>query len=178
MHVLETDRLFLREWSDDDTAYFIAMNQDSEVMRYFPALLSPADSMAFVKRIRDHFDEYGYTTYATVRKDTEQFIGFSGLLTVGYEAHFTPATEIGWRLGREHWGQGFATEAAMAVLRLGFERFELPEIVSLTAECNLPSRRVMEKIGMTRDPNEDFDHPKLDPGNPLRRHVLYRSHKS
>jgi len=178
MYVLETDRLFLREWSDDDTPYFIAMNQDPEVMRYFPSLISPADSIACVKRIRDHFDDYGYTAYATVRKDTEQFIGFVGLLTVGYEAHFTPATEIGWRLGREHWGQGFATEAAIAVLRLGFERFGLPEIVSFTAESNKPSRRVMEKIGMTHDPSEDFDHPKIDAGSPLRRHVLYRSRKS
>lgn len=174
MKQLETERLLLRTWRDSDLEPFIAMNQDSRVMRYFPGLMSEDESRALVVRIQEHFDVHGFSLYAVERKDTTQFIGFVGLLSVGFDAPFTPAIEIGWRLAYEHWGQGFATEAAKAVLNPGFEEFGLPEIVSFTAEINCPSRRVMKKIGMTHDPKDDFDHPKLDKNSSLRPHVLYR----
>jgi ribosomal-protein-alanine N-acetyltransferase len=105
--------------------------------------------------------------------DGPRFIGFVGLNEIHFQAHFTPAVEVGWRLAREHWGRGYATEAARAAVEFGFNELELPEIVAMTALKNAPSRRVMERLGMTTDPADDFDHPRVPPG-PLRRHALYR----
>jgi RimJ/RimL family protein N-acetyltransferase len=106
------------------------------------------------------------------------FIGFVGLSVPTFEAHFTPCVEIGWRLAQEHWGQGYATEAARAAIDFGFQKFELSEIVSFTVPDNLRSRAVMERIGMTRSPADDFDHPALPENHPLRRHVLYRKSRA
>ena len=128
----------------------------------------------FIDRVNKHFDKHGYSLYATVRKDIDEFIGFIGLLIADFEAPFTPATEIGWRLSSNHWGQGFATEGAKAVLDYAFRGLAIPEIVSCTAFGNLKSIRVMQKIGLQHNENDDFEHPKLDDASPLKRHVLYR----
>lgn len=129
---------------------------------------------AIVGRVRAHFDTHGYGWWAAELKETHAFIGFIGLSHIPFEAHFTPAVEVGWRLASAYWGQGYATEGARASLEAAFTELGLSEIVSITAPANLRSRRVMERIGMSRDPAEDFDHPRLSEGDPLRRHVLYR----
>lgn len=172
--MLETPRLTLRRWRDADRAPFAALNADPEVMRYFPSTLTRQQSDAFVDRIEQHFDEHGYGLWALEHRRSGEFLGFVGLKLALLEAHFTPAPEVGWRLARSAWGQGYASEAATAVLAAGFERFGLDEIVSMTALLNERSQRVMQRIGMHRDPADDFDHPLVAPGHPLRRHLLYR----
>jgi len=169
-----TARLLLRGWRESDRDPFAAMNADPEVARYLPTPLDRASSDALVDRIVAHWAEHGFGLWAIERHDDGAFLGFTGLYRPAFEAHFTPAVEVGWRLAREAWGQGFATEAARAALEFGFETIGLAEIVSFTVPDNERSRRVMERLGMTRDPAEDFDHPRLAPGHPLRRHVLYR----
>jgi len=171
---LRTDRLVLRRWRDDDRAPFAALNADREVMKHFPSTLTRAESDAFIDRIEVFLEANGYGLWAVERLDRDEFIGFVGLALASFEAHFTPAVEVGWRLGRQHWGHGFATEAARIAVTDGFERLGLDEIVSFTATTNLPSQRVMERLGMTRDPEDDFDHPGVPIGHRLRRHVLYR----
>jgi RimJ/RimL family protein N-acetyltransferase len=171
---LNSARLLMRQWRDDDLEVFAEMCADPQVMRYFPALLSRLESAKLIGRIRGHFGEFGFGFWALERKDTGQFIGFTGLSVVGFDAHFTPAVEIGWRLAREHWGLGFASEAAWTVLGCGFEHLELDEIVSFTAASNLPSQKVMQAIGMHHRPSDDFPHPNLKATDPLKPHVLYR----
>ena len=171
---LESARLLLRQWCDEDLPEFAAMCADPQVMRYFPAPLSRLESASLIGRIRGHFAEHGFGLWALQRKDTGAFIGFTGLGVVGFDAPFTPAIEIGWRLAREHWGLGYASEAAWTALGCGFERLGLEQIVSFTAVSNLPSQKVMQAIGMLSDPTENFEHPKLPTGHPLRPHVLYR----
>lgn len=172
---LRTDRLLLRPWREADLAPFAAINADPEVMAHFPAPLDRAASDATVARIRAHFDRHGFGLWAVEVPGAAAFIGFVGLSTAAFEARFTPCVEVGWRLARDHWGRGYATEAARASLRFGFERLGLDEVVSFTAEANARSRAVMERIGMTRSPGDDFDHPSLPEGHRLRRHVLYRA---
>jgi RimJ/RimL family protein N-acetyltransferase len=171
---LESARLLLRQWRDEDLPEFAAMCADAQVMRYFPAIMSRLESASLIGRIRGHFAEHGFGLWALQRKDSGQFIGFTGLSVVGFDAPFTPATEIGWRLAREHWGLGYASEAAWTALRCGFDRLPLKEVVAFTTQTNLPSEKVMQAIGMHHNPADDFDHPRLDAGHPLRRHVLYR----
>jgi RimJ/RimL family protein N-acetyltransferase len=172
--VLETSRLRLRGWRESDLAPFAALNDDPEVMEHFPNRLTRAQSDAMVASIGEHFARHGFGLWAVEARGTAEFIGLVGLSIPRFESHFTPCVEIGWRLAREHWGRGFAPEAARAALRFGFERVGLEEIVSFTVPANLKSRRVMEKLAMRRDPADDFEHPALDEGHPLRRHVLYR----
>lgn len=172
--MIETPRLILRRWRPEDLEPYAALNADPEVMRYFPATLSLEETRANLKLIEEKFEKQGFSFFATELKSTGEMIGFVGLNIPGFEAHFTPCVEIGWRLARKHWGQGYATEGALASLRYGFETLGLGEIVSFTAVQNAPSRRVMEKIGMRQDPGGDFDHPRVPEGHPLRRHVLYR----
>ncbi len=143
-------------------------------MAHFPATLSREESNTLAARVEAHFDQHGFGLWAVEVPEVAPFVGFVGLSVPRFEAHFTPCVEIGWRLAAEHWGKGYATEGARAVLAFGFETLQLGEIVSFTTAGNLPSRRVMEKIGMTHDPADDFDHPALPEGHPLRRHVLYR----
>lgn len=150
------------------------MNDDPDVMRYFPAMLTADESNRLVDRIEAHFAEHGYGLWAVEVRGGPPFIGYCGLLQVGFDAPFTPAVEIGWRLARDQWDQGYATEAARAVLEYGFNKLKLDEIVSFTAPSNARSVRVMERLGMTRDPADDFDHSALAIGHPLRRHALYR----
>jgi RimJ/RimL family protein N-acetyltransferase len=171
---LRTDRLRLRRWLAADLAPFAALNADPRVNEYLPTVLSRQQSDAFVARAEEHFDQHGFGLWAVEICDVAPFAGFIGLSTPRFEAHFTPSVEIGWRFSAEHWGHGYATEGARAVLAFGFGALRLEEIVSFTVPGNARSRRVMEKIGMTYNPDDDFDHPSLPEGHPLRRHVLYR----
>lgn len=171
---LETERLCLRPVTLDDVDDMAAMNADARVMEFFPAPMTYEESAAFVRRIIDHQERHGFSLYALHIKESEAFCGFTGLLRAEFEAAFTPAIEIGWRLPHTAWGQGLGPEAARACLAFGFESLGLDEIVSFTALQNFRSIRVMEKIGMRRDPGDDFDHPNLAQGHWLRRHVLYR----
>jgi RimJ/RimL family protein N-acetyltransferase len=173
--MISTPRLLLRAWKDSDREPFAQLNADPEVMEFFPSVLSRTESDRAVDRMNAHFAQHGFTLFAAELSANSAFIGFIGMARPSFHAHFTPCVEIGWRLARPFWNQGLATEGAQAVLRYGFEHLKLAEIVSFTSTENLRSRRVMEKIGMTHDPADDFDHPSLVPGHPLRRHVLYRA---
>jgi ribosomal-protein-alanine N-acetyltransferase len=175
--VLETSRLSLRRFSEDDREPFARINADPRVMEFMPACLSRRESDLLFDRIKDHFGKHNFGLYAVELRETRAFIGFVGLATPRFEAHFTPCLEIGWRLSADHWGRGLATEGARAVANHAFDVLRLDALVSFTSTANIRSRRVMEKIGMTRDPSDDFDHPALPEGHPLRRHVLYRLRK-
>ncbi len=169
-----TERLLLRRWRESDRAPFAALNADPEVMEHFPAPLDRAASDGFADRVAQHVEEHGWGLWAVELRAAGRFIGFTGLAVPRFEAPFTPAVEVGWRLAREAWGFGYATEAARAAVAVGFGELGLDEIVSFTAVGNIRSRAVMERIGMTHDPADDFDHPALAEGDRLRRHVLYR----
>jgi RimJ/RimL family protein N-acetyltransferase len=171
---LRAERLLLRRWRDSDREPFAALNADPLVMEHFPTLLTREESDRMVDRIELHFQEHGFGLWAVELPEKVPFIGFVGLAIPRFEASFTPCVEIGWRLATPYWGQGFATEAAQAAAAFGFEQLRLEEILSFTAVANHRSRRVMERIGMTHDPADDFDHPLLPAGHHLRRHVLYR----
>ena len=176
--MLETDRLRLRTWQQGDREPFARLNADPRVMEFFPRCLSREESDAMVDRIEEHFGSKGFGLYAAQLRCDKRFIGYVGLHTPSFEAHFTPCIEIGWRLASHAWGQGFATEGAHAVVRYAFQELGLKEIVSFTVPANQRSIRVMQKIGMTRDAGDDFEHPNLPRGHPLRRHVLYRLRNS
>lgn len=178
MSRLSTKRLLLREWQETDRLVFAAMNSDPEVMKFFLATLTKEESDALIKRCKQHFASHGFGLWALELKETSQFIGFTGLMIPSFASHFTPCVEIGWRIASPFWNKGYATEAALAVLQFAFEKTDLQEIVSFTTSKNLASRRVMEKIGMTRNPADDFEHPKLPTSHPLSKHVLYRISKT
>jgi RimJ/RimL family protein N-acetyltransferase len=169
-----TQRLIMRAWRPEDREPFAALNADPEVMRHFPAPLSRQESDALVDRMEAKLAADGWGLWALETRDRAEFLGFTGLNVPRLEAHFMPAVEVGWRLARGAWGHGYASEAARAALDHGFTTLELPEIVSFTTAANTRSRAVMERIGMTRDPAGDFEHPSLPPGHPIRPHVLYR----
>ncbi len=173
--MIQTGRLKLRGWRDADREPFAALNADTEVMEHLPGTLTRAMSDAFVDRILEHFDEHGYGFWAVEVGASGEFIGFTGLMWQTSPAHFTPAVEVGWRLRRCAWGHGYAAEAGRAAIEHGSAQLGLTEIVSMTTPSNIRSRRVMERIGMTRDPADDFDHPNLPIDSPLRAHVLYRT---
>lgn len=174
MTELRTARLLLRGWRDEDLPAFAALNADPRVMEHMPSVLSRQDSDALAGRIRVRLGEEGLGLWAVEVPGRASFIGFAGLARPTFDAPFLPAVEVGWRLSQEHWGQGFATEAAQAAVAHGFGTLGLAEILSFTVPGNLRSRRVMEKLGMRHDPAADFDHPRVPPDSPLRRHVLYR----
>ena len=169
------EALLLRQWKDSDLEPYSAMNADGEVMRYFPALLTPAESLASFERLRKAIDERGWGLWAVEVDGT--FAGFTGVSIPTFSAPFTPCTEIGWRFRREFWGRGLATRAAQEALRFGFERLKLSEIVSFTAAINVRSRKLMERLGFGRDEDGDFDHPAIPQGHVLRAHVLYRKRR-
>lgn len=171
---MRTERLLLRDWRNEDIEPFAALNADPAVMEYLPAVLSRRESDAIAARIRQQLGEQGFGLWAVEAPAVADFIGFIGLSVPPFTAHFTPAVEVGWRIAREHWGRGYATEGARAALAHGFETLGLEEIVSFTVPANQRSRGVMEKLCMHRDPRDDFDHPWMPEGSPLRRHVLYR----
>lgn len=172
--IISTPRLLLRPWRQEDLAPFAALNADPRVLEFLPKALSRAESDGTALRNADHFAKHGFGKWAVEVVGAAPFIGYVGLTAADFEAHFTPCVEIGWRLAFEHWGRGYATEAARAVFDFAFGPLAIDEIVSFTVPNNLRSRRVMERLGMTHDPTEDFDHPLLSPGHRLRRHVLYR----
>jgi RimJ/RimL family protein N-acetyltransferase len=171
---LVTPRLRLRQWRAADLDPFAALNADPRVMEHFPAPLTRAESTVAIERIQAHFASEGFGLWAVEVIDQARFIGFTGLARPRFTAHFTPCIEIGWRLAAAAWGHGYATEAATAVVRLAFTHLALTELVSFTVPANQRSRRVMEKLGMRHTPADDFEHPALPVGHPLRRHVLYR----
>ncbi|HYL34700.1 MAG TPA: GNAT family N-acetyltransferase [Bryobacteraceae bacterium] len=174
MIVSQTERLILRRWLPSDRQPFARMNADARVMEHFPGVLSHEESGQGVDRIEMHFERHGFGLCATELRETRAFIGFIGPAVPSFQAHFTPCVEIGWRLAADYWGRGLATEGAREMVRYAFEDLGLEELVSMTVPANVRSRRVMEKLGMARDPSDDFDHPDLPAGHPLRRHVLYR----
>lgn len=170
--ILSTPRLSLRPWRESDLAPFAAMNADPLVMEHFPSMPAREESDAMAERIMAKMASQGWGLWAIEVVGGEAFIGFTGLAVPTFEAWFTPCTEIGWRLARGAWGRGYATEAARAALAFGFETLGLAEIVSFTAVTNKRSAAVMERLGMRRD--AEFDHPRIAPDSPVRRHVLYR----
>ncbi|MEN3931109.1 GNAT family N-acetyltransferase [Microvirga sp. W0021] len=174
---LTTSRLKLRKWKAEDFDVFAALNADPEVMRYFPDTLTRTESDALANRIQEQMEQSPLGLWALELKSNNRFIGFTGLAITRFEAHFTPCTEIGWRLTKAYWGHGYVTEAAQTVLEYAFTKLHLPEVVSFTVSENQRSRRVMERLGMHHNPTEDFDHPALPNDHPLRRHVLYRLNK-
>jgi RimJ/RimL family protein N-acetyltransferase len=171
---IETDRLILRAWKEEDLLPFSQLNADPQVMEHFPKLMSLSETESMIKVIHQRQLEHGFCLFATELKTTGDFIGFIGLNIPNYQTPFSPFVEIGWRLAAKFWNQGYATEGALATLKYGFQTLNLKEIVSFTATTNLTSQRVMEKIGMTRDLDGDFEHPSLDKNHRLARHVLYR----
>ena len=172
--MITTPRLLLRPWRSSDHEPFAAMSADPEVMEFFPALLSREESAQAIGRIEEHYREYGFCFFAAEWIGRAPFIGFIGIAHVLFEAPFTPAIEIGWRLARPYWGHGLATEGAQAMLSYAFRNLGLEQIVSFAVPGNIRSRRVMEKIGMRHEHAGNFEHPHLPAGHPLRRHVLYR----
>jgi RimJ/RimL family protein N-acetyltransferase len=171
---LRAARLILRRWRSEDREPFARLNGDLAVMEYFPAALSHAESDELADRIEAGFAERGFGLWAVEIPGVALFAGFIGLSVPAFQAHFTPCVEVGWRLARDHWGKGYASEGAQAALAFGFGQPHLEEIVSFTTAANQRSRRVMERIGMSHSAADDFDHPALPEGHPLRRHVLYR----
>jgi RimJ/RimL family protein N-acetyltransferase len=171
---LSSDRIRLRPWRNEDREAFAAMNSDARVMEFFRGRLTRLESDAMVDGIKRHFSEHGFGLWAIEVAGVAPFIGFAGLAVQNFRAHFTPCVEVGWRLAFEHWGYGYATEAAGLALGYGFRAAALPEVVSYTSATNHRSRAVMERLGMRRDPADDFDYPRFPEGHPLRPHVLYR----
>jgi ribosomal-protein-alanine N-acetyltransferase len=172
--VLRTERLLVRRWRPEDRAPFAELNADPEVMEHFPSVLTRQESDALLDRIESRMAEDGFGFWALEAAGSGEFVGFTGMAMTRFDAHFTPAPEIGWRLGRAAWGKGYAREAARAVLAYGFTELGLDEIVSFTVPGNVRSQAVMRRIGMVHDPEGDFEHPFVPEGHPLRRHVLYR----
>ena len=171
---IRTDRLLLRNWRPSDAEPFAAMNADARVVEHLPAALTREQSDDLVARIQAHTDKHGFGLWAVEIPGIAPFAGFLGLGVPRFDASFTPCVEIGWRLAAAQWGRGYATEGARAALAFGFESLDLGEIVSFTSPDNVRSRRVMERIGMSRDPAGDFEHPLLPERHRLRPHVLYR----
>lgn len=168
----ETQRLRLRQWRPSDRAPFAALNADPRVMACFPSTLDQAASDAMADRCAALIARRGWGFWATEEKTGGQFIGFVGLHVPSPALPFSPCVEIGWRLAFPWWGKGLAAEAARKILRIGFERLDIPEIVAFTAAGNLRSRALMARLGMQEA--ESFEHPGLPLGNLLRSHCLYR----
>lgn len=178
MTTLNTERLLLREWRDEDRKPFAALNDDPAVMEHFPSHLSREASDAMADRITAFLNEHGWGLWAVEVVETGEFVGFTGLSIPRFEAPFTPCVEVGWRLARSAWGKGYATEAARASVAHGFGPVGLDEIVAMVVPGNVRSQGVMRKLGMTRDEAADFDHPFVPEDSPVRRHRLYRLSKS
>lgn len=172
--MLTTDRLILRQWSAGDRAPFAELNADPEVMRFFDKVRTRAESDATVDRLEAHINENGFGFWAAELQETREFIGFIGIEHTPPDLPFSPAVEIGWRIDKRFWGNGLAPEGARACLAYAFSKLQLDEVVSFTAAVNVPSMRVMEKIGMIRDRTADFEHPAIPVGHPIRPHVFYR----
>ncbi len=175
-YIISTPRLVLRKWQVSDIEPFAQMNSDATVMKYFPSILSRAQTIAMIDRINNHFEKNNFGLYAVEEKKSGVFMGFTGFAIPSFESFFTPCVEIGWRYRKEYWHQGFATEAASACLQYGFNMLEFEKIYSFTAAINQPSENLMKRIGMIKAGT--FKHPKIDTHDILCRHVLYRIDKS
>lgn len=173
-HQIETNRLILRDWHESDRAPWAEMNADPRVREFFPGLLTPDQSDASMALFIEHQARNGFTFWAIEEKTTGAFAGFTGLLRAEFEAPFNPCVEVGWRLAVPFWKQGYATEAARASFDFGFGALGLPEILAFATFNNLPSRQVMERLGMKRDASQDFIHPNMPSDHPLQPCVLYR----
>lgn len=173
---LATERLRLRQWREADRGPFAAMSADPVVMEFYPAPSTREESDAAIDRWRSQIADQGWSNWAVELARSREFIGFVGLTVPRRVLPFSPCVEVGWRLGQRHWGKGYATEAARAALAFGFDELALEEIVSFTAIVNRRSRAVMERIGMT-NAGQDFEHPAVPEGHPLRPHCLYRMRK-
>jgi ribosomal-protein-alanine N-acetyltransferase len=172
--LIRTARLCLRPWRDEDIEPFAALNGDARVMEFYPALLTRAETEARLEKVRAHFAEHGFGMWVVEENGGASFAGVVGLTVPDFVAPFTPCVDVGWRLAAAYWGRGYATEAARAALEFGFGALGLREIVAMTTVANVRSRRVMEKLGMRHDPADDFLHPSIPEGHPIRPHVLYR----
>ena len=171
-----TKRLLLRQWKDADIPVFAKINADPDVMKYYPSILSNEESQALAHKIRDKINKNGWGFWAVERISDKRFIGFVGLNEPSYELPVSPCIEVGWRLGREYWGNGYATEAGKRCLEIGFYTLGFPEIYSFTPVLNKRSRAVMERIGMDNT-SRNFEHPMMPASHPLREHFLYRAEK-
>ncbi len=174
---LKTQRLILRPWQTSDLKPFAEMNADSDVMRYYPSVLSTSESDELAEKISARLSENGWGFWALELKDNGEFIGFTGLNKPGYDLPCNPCVEVGWRLSKKHWGKGYATEAAQASLQFAFEELNLDSVVSFASAVNTASWRVMERIGM-RNTHNNFNHPIIPAGSPLSDHVLYKIKRS
>lgn len=174
-YLFTSERLGFRNWRDNDLADFSAINQDEEVMEYFPSILSKEETKQFIIRLQDHFEEFGHNFYAVEKLENNELIGFIGLTDTRIHMEFTPCKEIGWRLKQPVWNQGYATEGAIRVLEYGFNNLNMEEIVSFTPKVNLKSEHIMNKIGMTKV--GEFIHPRIDVNHNLNPHVLYKIEK-
>lgn len=178
MTSLTTARLLLRPFAEGDSEDFASLNADPRVRQFFPSVLDHAESDASAARYVEHWARYGFGRWTVEVPGVTHFAGVVGLSNMPFETHFSPAVEIGWRMVYDFWGFGYAIEAARASCQFGFDALGLAEIVAFTVPTNTPSRRVMERLGMRYAPGEDFDHPLLQVGHPLTRHVLYRLPRS
>lgn len=174
VRVLETPRLLLRSWRDADVERWVEMSADPRVMEHFPCTYTRAQSEASAVRMRERLERDGHGWWPIEVKGGAAFAGVIVLQEVPYLSHFTPAMEVGWWLAFEHWGHGYATEGARTALHFAFGELQRSEIVAITTPANVRSQRVMQRLGMTRDANDDFEPPHGDPGHPPRTHVLYR----
>lgn len=172
--MIETERLILRRWRDSDREPFAAMGQDVEVMRHFPSLLTREESDRMIDdRLEAHFDEHGFGMWALERKADRAFLGFAGFLKVTFASPIEGEVEIGWRLARHAWGQGYALEAARAALDYGWRELKLDRIMAMTIQANMRSWGLMHRLGMHRRLDLDFDHPRVPEGNPTRPQIVY-----
>ena len=174
MIVIETKRLILRTWDNDDINDYYLLNQDPKVVEFLLKMSSIEQAKEFIENMNHQFHIYGYTVFAVEEKESGELIGFTGLNSPIWSTSFTPCVEIGWRLSSKFWGKGYATEAARAVLDYGFKECALDEILAWTVPANIRSISVMKKIGMEHDINGDFNHPEVPEGHKLLKHILYR----
>jgi len=175
--VFKTSRLIVRGWRDDDVESWVQMNADPKVMKFLLRRYTRELSESIVRAIRETLERVGYGWWVVEVRGGLSFAGVICLQDVPFSAPFTPAREIGWRFAFEAWGRGYATEAASAALGFAFDQLNWNEVVAFTSVANVRSQRVMQRLGMRHDPRDDFDHPRLEEGHPLRRHLLYRIQK-
>jgi RimJ/RimL family protein N-acetyltransferase len=175
---LETPRLILRQWQDSDLEAFAAINADPVAMQHFPATMSAEESQALMRQHYQHVSEHGFGAYAVLRRDSGAFIGACGCKYIPWPHALPSPVEIGWRFAPSAWGQGFATEAARATLEDCFAKTALEHICSFTVQANRPSWSVMERLGMQRRSDLDFDHPRVPDGHPLKSHIVYLASRS
>ena len=171
---LRTSRLLLRQWRDDDVAAFAELSADPAVMQYLVPFADSAAMDAWVAAASKHWQDHGFGPWVVELPDEAPMIGVVGLSNLRFALPFAPAVEAAWRLAHRYWGRGYAYEAARVAIDDGCGRLGLDEIVAFTVPANRRSWELMRRLGMTRDPADDFDHPRVPPGDPLRRHVLYR----